>query len=978
MSNIQLKKLFYRATYLLAFLLANTASFATECTGIFPGALQTHSPSPNGKITFNQASKVISNPSTTLYTTSINNKVASNLSCNTAVCLASGTPAATMDVGNFQYNENGANVNLGQGSTYTFGGSGVTDYGTISVGQGSTITFPSPDAGNAYRIKSLSVGQGGTINLGTGDYWIETFSVNQGSTINITGDGTARLMVLNSVTINQGSMNNSSAANAAKSLFIYAYNDFTLKQGNNFKGFIYSDGNVTLNQGNVEVGAINAKNITLNQGTQITYDSAAASGLDLNSACNFTPTITHFVIENNNDGNYCIPSPITVTAYNGDSIATDFNGIVKLDTGTGTGTWSLDTGNGTLNDTVSNDGIAYYTFSPQDQGVATFYLLYTNGDSNINLSAQLRYNNNIHDNGSAGALNISSNTFLLTNAPIPNPAPPIRDIVSYADTQTAGVATPIYITAFGTKEDLSCGTITTYTGVKSVQFWQNYVSPSSGTLTTMVDTTNVGASEGSAVAIDLTFTDGSASFNTLYRDVGMIALLAKDTTNNISGSSSNYVVKPAKLVVTSIPNNPGATDENSGIFVAAGSAFTAEVTVQDYDGNTTPNYGNELIPAGIKLVASTLVAPQGGRNGAFNDGTIGNNTAFSKTAPGVFQGTTFYYDEVGIIKLTAEVADGNYIGVGNVTGPESDNVGRFIPHHFEATANVPIINTGCSSGGFSYLGQPLTYNVEPSVSITAQSEQNSTTQNYQGSYWKMTTNNLAVAYSSNSATATLNSTAAAAAITLTSNNNGTGTIQLGDGGGLTFNKVNGSNIANFTAEISAGVTIQDADGVTYTSNPYTIGSTLPNTGIAFSGGNSILQGRISLNNNFGSELLPLTIPVKIEYFNGTNYVTNTNDSCTSISNANFVSTTATPESLTTTATLGNFAAGVGSISLSAPNVTGNVDVSIDLSAANLTYLQHDWPQNGSDGSFTDNPVAKATFGIFHGNDKAVYSKEVLD
>jgi MSHA biogenesis protein MshQ len=78
--------------------------------------------------------------------------------------------------------------------------------------------------------------------------------------------------------------------------------------------------------------------------------------------------------------------------------------------------------------------------------------------------------------------------------------------------------------------------------------------------------------------------------------------------------------------------------------------------------------------------------------------------------------------------------------------------------------------------------------------------------------------------------------------------------------------------------------------------------------------------------------------------------------------------------------LGTFANGIGQINLSAPNQTGDVDVTLDLSAtgANIPYLQHDWPQDGSDGNFDDNPVARGSFGIYHGNDKTIYTEEVLD
>ena len=521
--------------------------------------------------------------------------------------------------------------------------------------------------------------------------------------------------------------------------------------------------------------------------------------------------------------------------------------------------------------------------------------------------------------------------------------------------------------------------MTTYTGTKSIKFWQNYINPTSGTLTSMVNNTNVGASASTPVAVNLTFSKGTSSFNAEYLDVGMIELLALDSSQNISGNTSNYVVKPAQFAITSILNNPAASAASGPVFVKAGNPFTVNVSVQNYAGNITPNYGKETSPAGIVLTAN-LIAPAGGRNGSLNNGAIGNGTAFTRTAPGLFSGTTFYYDEVGIISLTAGVASGNYLGAGNVTGPASGNVGRFIPHHFAANANIPIFNTGCNSGKFTYLNQAFTYNVAPVISITAEAVLNTTTQNYTGTFWKMIANNISTTYMSNSPTATLNSSAAAAAITVNAGTNGLGTIDLGDGGGIVFNKVNNTNIASFNAAISASITIQDADGVAYLANPFTIGSTQGNNGIAFLNGNTMLQGRISLSNNFGSELLPLTIPVTIQYFDGNDYITNTSDNCSSITNSVNLSLNPAPTTLTSTATIGNFVNGIGSIILSAPQLTGNTDVTLNLSVtgADLPYLQHNWPQGTNNGTFIDNPVARGTFGIYHGNDKIIYTQEVLN
>ena len=424
-------------------------------------------------------------------------------------------------------------------------------------------------------------------------------------------------------------------------------------------------------------------------------------------------------------------------------------------------------------------------------------------------------------------------------------AAPASSAASNIATQTAGTATKIYITAYGLNANGTCGPLTTYAGSKTIQFWQTYVTPSTGSISATTNNVKVSGNPANPTLVNLIFSNGVSSFTAAYADAGIIALSALDKSNNITGNS-------------------------------------------------------------------------------------------------------------GYIKT--------------------------IPDHFTASINTPSFNTGCNKGGFTYLNQAITYNVAPIITVTAKSAQNATTPNYQGAFWRLAANNIKATYSSNSTTATFNSIAAQTAITVTSKGNGVGTITLGDGGGLRFNKINGTDIKNFTAQISISVTIVDSDGVMNKPNPLLIGSIIGSNGIAFTGGKEMRQGRIALGNNFGSELLPLVIPVTVQYFNGTDYITNTNDSCTSITNPAYVSLSPSPSTLSTSATWSNFASGTASISLKAPQITGNTDVKIILSnlGANMPYLQHNWPQGSNSGTFIDDPVAKANFGIYHGSDKIIYTQEMLN
>ena len=123
--------------------------------------------------------------------------------------------------------------------------------------------------------------------------------------------------------------------------------------------------------------------------------------------------------------------------------------------------------------------------------------------------------------------------------------------------------------------------------------------------------------------------------------------------------------------------------------------------------------------------------PSGGDAAALN-----NASALGAFSAGSATGTTFNWPEVGIITLTPGVA--NYLGSGAVTGTASGNVGRFYPNGFAVALNTPVFGTACAAGGFSYLGQPLTYTVAPVATATAQALGGATTRNYTGAFMKIT------------------------------------------------------------------------------------------------------------------------------------------------------------------------------------------------------------------------------------------------
>ncbi len=710
---------------------------------------------------------------------------------------------------------------------------------------------------------------------------------------------------------------------------------------------------------------------------------SAAQILELRSQTHACGAVDHFALFHDGYGIHCLAETVSVTAETSTgSTVTSYTGSIVLDTQTGKGTWSLLSGAGSFSDATANDGVATYTFASGDSGTASFRLTYSEGTTPLDVDAYVSGSPATRDDDTEGSLAFHPSGFSVTASALSNPPPsPISDPIA---TQTAGTNFTLHLAAYGTTPtDPTCGIIESYTGSKTVDFWSTYQDPASGTIAVTVNGIAIATSSGAATGQSVTFVSGQASVTAKYKDVGQILISLRDDTmaQPITGASNAFVVRPADFALTAIERpdtsaNPGASTPAGTIFVQAGDPFRVTLEVRDAEGSRTPNYGNESAPEGIRLASSTLVAPVGGRNGTANDGAIGNATAFTAAAPaGTFGGTTFYWDEVGAIRLRASVADASYLGAGDVTGTESGTVGRFNPDHFDVAYNTPSFQTFCASGTFSYAGQAFTYQTTPVLTATARNAQGTTTQNYAGPWFQLSAGTLTgLAYSA--LTGTL-SAAAPNAPTVTDAGAGVGTIAFANGPSLSFLRT--AAAAPYDAEISLAVNVVDADGVAYAANPARFGQPSAGNGIGWTSSKSIRTGRLQLVNANGSELVALPVPFTAQYWNGSVFVSNTADACTAALVAELV-LAPNPGALSTTPTIASnpLTTGSAGLVLSAPGAgnTGYFDLVYDLSTATgaaLEFLRWDWD---GDGSLDDDPTARATFGIFPGDGRVIYLREV--
>lgn len=453
--------------------------------------------------------------------------------------------------------------------------------------------------------------------------------------------------------------------------------------------------------------------------------------------------------------------------------------------------------------------------------------------------------------------------------------------------------------------------------------------------------------------------NGSAPLTFNYRDVGRITLNASKSVTStlltpLIGSSNDFVSKPASFVVTNIQQtaqpylkNPTAAGTNNDDykFVKAGEAFSADIAALTSSGDKTPNYGNEDIPETAKLRA-VLVLPSAGALPL-----LSNASGFGSFTDGSATGTTFAWDEVGIISLIPSVGDDDYLGEGDVSGTVSENVGRFYPSHFETT-----LIQGCSS--FTYAGQSFTpfqiaaYKVDGTKGVGL-------TKNY--------TANFANAITLLDANAVSDGSLSSASIA---------------GGAFTHGIYSSSELSySFSSTLHQPSTIQlrateanGGDGVTSLQ-------ATPVEGIT-----EVRSGRVRLLNAFGSELLDLPMTMRAEYWQDASngWQPNIADSCTaatlSLSPTDTTCILDAGTSSGSSCSIATVAAkqykekgaldftGDFNLWLKAPGSgnTGPVDVIADVPV----WLQHNWTGN------IDNPKGRAMFGIYnYGSKKITYRLE---
>jgi MSHA biogenesis protein MshQ len=499
----------------------------------------------------------------------------------------------------------------------------------------------------------------------------------------------------------------------------------------------------------------------------------------------------------------------------------------------------------------------------------------------------------------------------------------------------------------------------------------------------LVDSTSSACPTGAGLtsAANITFTavdSGRKSITFNYPNAAPnVKVRARVGASAPACSNDNFAIRPQAFIITS-SDASNTTSDGTPIIVAGNTFNLTAQALAGYDG--TPAIDSSLV------------------SGTPNAGYLAGGFSSANPATGIAVGDAFTYSEVGHIGLdenavtdtlftsvdqpddcTADYSNtlsggkyGCYFGSPQIPITlGSSGFGRFVPDHFVTS----VLNNGkfapaCS--GFTYTGQPFSYSSPdyPELEIIAVNSAGATTVNYRGDYIKLTdpaTQIVMPPMTSDAAqvgvdlVSLLNLTWAPAASFLVANNDGTLTFTLGND---QFSYVRDANalIAPFNSDIRLPVnSVTDSDGVSANDLPL---SFTPES-------IEVRYGRLVLQNAYGPENLPLTIPLQTEYYDGSNFILNSLDNCTNYTFNNLTLSNYQGNLLsgdTIASGGGTLLSGTGNaIELSAPGVghDGSVDLEYDLDAAGLSWLK----PGGN------NPTAKVTFGIFKGNPRLIYMRE---
>ena len=888
-------------------------------------------------------------------------------------------------------------------------------------------------SGGTYYIKQLKAGKNKAAQFAPGDYFIEEIDWDDNNDIIISPDGVVRIFIRDLMDVKDDADFNVGGATENLQIYVYDGAEVRFDDDNVVNGLIYGAPNtrIEMRDDNSLTGAIISDGeVRIHRRLNVTYDAGMQAAIGSIQLCN-TATVDNFLIEiGSASGSTCSPKNITITARDSGNIPIpDYSGTISITTSTGHGDWTkLPAFGGTLTNPPPDDGAASYVYDPDDDGVVTLSLSNTHADdltisvvdAAVPASASTSTTINFRDNAfvisaidSLGNVAVAGRNHAL-RAEMWRRDPVDGDCAVDANYHGSKNLDAWYVADID--HPAGAGAPAISSGTPPVTCG----GPPSLTLGTAVPATNPGANN----LVNVPFVNGVWDFCLSTTDVGKFAVNLRDDTRghasgvDISSDSDTLTVRPFGLAIVDVrkgatPNPAGTATAGLG-FVPAGDTAQAaaryQATVAAYAWQAADDVGNDGIPdigANITDNAPTarfnwptalsaantapFFTPATGVTGVLT-GTI-SLTAGSYSL-GQATANDLAYSEVGSIQMRATVASYlntpgvDLVGVNVDAAGLPTRIGRFYPDHFTLLGGSSVADA-CPGGAFTYMSQPQ---LGVSFIVEARNTADARTNNYGAGY-------------------------AVGAVTMVAENNDDGVDRSARlsvpgstwvAGAYDVNTVAASFSRAAAPDgpydlLQLGVQVSDPDLALLAGrdmNPATTGACGGAcTAKALSGFTRMRFGRLRMFNVSGTSRLGLPLRVQAQYYTPTGFVINSDDDCTVINGSDlamaFVASTnlAACETAVSPGAAVAFSGGQATgLQLAAPGVgnDGSVDLRLNLGTAtgttcaavgpgtapatssSLGYLRGNW---GGAAAWDQDPVARATFGVYRNAAEFLYLQE---
>ena len=508
-----------------------------------------------------------------------------------------------------------------------------------------------------------------------------------------------------------------------------------------------------------------------------------------------------------------------------------------------------------------------------------------------------------------------------------------------------------------------------------------------------------------------TTANSEAAFALNYADAGQITLQFRvqipgsSPAQYVQGSSNAFVVRPFGIAFSAMGHANSAT---GSVFAAAGDNFSMALTAyqwaagEDADNDGVPDSNVNITDNGTtpNFAATATVAASSNLAGVAGTVSRGATCASVPATLALIGGTAtasdWCYSEVGNVLLTASAT--SYLGSGqDVTGnsgldgdtANGPYVGRFRPKRF-AVSNVTLAtrsDLACAPAStFTYMDETLRLGLR----LTAQNAQGATTQNYTGGYAKLGVGGFANwSFGARSGTTNLSSRIDSGVAPTGSWSNGVADMTFT----TSILRAAPDNPDGPFSALQLGIAPVDSDATAMDSLDLDVDNSGANDHKSLLS-TDVRFGRLRVDNALGAEARRLPVAMRAEHWNGSGFITNLDDDCTSIPRSAIALDFTPPSNLVACETAVEagtltFADGVAPLALTAPGAgnSGSVVLTVNLGSAAGTYcpapggataaatsvampyLLGRWndganPDSNANTAYDDKPSARAAFGLY--------------